>query len=297
MNKFIFTFILIILIVNAYTSTDSPCTTKRVSSRRNLASLLTEEDCINLETSETTKKCVLNDDEQSCREVEKSQCELKTISNNSGRRLSSLLTEDDCKDLATSENTKKCVLSGDEKSCREVNKSQCELKKISNNSGRRLSSLLTEGDCKDLKTSDDNKFKCILGEDETYCMETTKNPSSSTVNQCTTKYSSRRLSSDLTEEDCSILSTSNNYLYKCVLNSNKNNCKEALRSECEKTYYFYRRLESEELTNEVCEDLETSDDSKYICVVNEDGTGCKEMENSNYLKYTTTLILCLLLFV
>ena len=246
MNKFIFTFILIILIVNAYTSTDSPCTSKRVSSRRNLASLLTEEDCINLETSETTKKCVLNDDEQSCREVDKSQCELKTISVNSGRRLSSLLTEDDCKDL---------------------------------------------------KTSDDNKFKCILGEDKTYCMETIKSPSSSTVSQCTTKYSSRRLSSDLTEEDCSILSTSNNFLYKCVLNSNKNNCKEVVRSECEKTYYYNRRLESEELTNEACGDLKTSDDSKYICVVNEDGTGCEEMENSNYLKYTTTLILCLLLFV
>ena len=297
MNKFIFTFILIILIVNAYTSADSPCTRKTVSSRRNLLSLLTEEDCINLETSENTKKCVLSGDEKSCKEVDKSQCELKTISNNSGRRLSSLLTQEDCINLATSENTKKCVLSGDEKSCREVDKSQCELKIISNNSGRRLSSLLTEDDCKNLKTSDDSKFQCILAVDEIYCVETTKNPSSSTVSQCTTKYSSRRLSSDLTEEDCSILSTSNNYIYKCVLNSNKNNCKEAVRSECEKTYYYYRRLESEELTNENCEDLETSDDRKYICVVNEDGTGCEEMENSNYLKYTITLILCLLLFV
>ena len=33
------------------------------------------------------------------------QCELKTASNTPGRRFAALLTEDDCKNLATSDNT------------------------------------------------------------------------------------------------------------------------------------------------------------------------------------------------
>ena len=92
------------------------------------------------------------------------------------------------------------------------------------------------------------------------------------------------------------MSNTDNYNYKCVLNSGENNCKEVVQSEWEKEYFNYRKLKSV-ITDEYCEDLETSNDSKYKCILNEEGAGCEEMDNSNYLKFTITLISCLLLFV
>ena len=46
----------------------------------------------------------------------------------------------------------------------------------------------------------------------------------------------------LTEEECSALSTTDNYNYKCDFNSGKNNCKEVVQSEWEKENFNYRSL-------------------------------------------------------
>ena len=81
------------------------------------------------------------------------------------------------------------------------------------------------------------------------------------------------------------------------MSRDKKKCEEALipLSDC-LSMKISRRLSSE-LTEEDCEFLETSDDTIYICALSEDGTHCVEKENSNYLKLTTTLILCLFLFI
>ena len=63
------------------------------------------------------------------------------------------LTEDDCKELKTVDDTiYKCSLSSDKKSCLEVEKSTCEKKIITETSRRMLSRLeLNEDDCKTLQ--------------------------------------------------------------------------------------------------------------------------------------------------
>ena len=104
-------------------------------------------------------------------------------------------------------------------------------------------------------------------------------------------------SSELTENECKQLNTTNDTRYICTLSSDKKNCEEIEKpqSEC----YFKKSSSklSPELIEEDCEDLKTSDDNKYTCVLREDELGCFEKLNSNYLKQATTLILCLFLFI
>ena len=109
---------------------------------------------------------------------DESECTLRKIDEQSRRILiSTELTEDDCKILATVNDTEyKCSLSLDKKSCVEVEKSACEKKIITETSRRILKSLeLTEDDCKTLQTSDSSKFTCTVGTDKQKCVETPNN--------------------------------------------------------------------------------------------------------------------------
>ena len=306
MNKLIFAFIFIFLFINAYTSTDeSACTLKKIDeqSRRILSSMeLTEDDCKTLATvNDTVYKCSLNLDKKSCLEVEKSDCEKKIILDSSRRILASLeLTEDDCKTLQTSDSSKfTCAVSNDKQKCVET-PSECISKVIVQNS-RRLSTdtELTEADCKTLNTTDNNKYKCTLSSDKKSCVQEEIVVAKSECLKLTIIDSSRRIlsSTELTEADCEILTTSDDTKYICTLSTDKKKCEEAPipPSEC-LSMTLSRRLSSE-LTEEDCEFLETSDDTIYICALSEDGTHCVEKEDSNYLKLTTTLILCLFLFI
>ena len=157
------------------------------------------------------------------------------------------------------------------------------------NSRRRLSTGYTEEYCNLLNTTNNTIFTCVLSADQKSCTEKSEC-------QLSTYDSRRRLSTDF-EEVCYYLYTSN-FQFKCVPNNRKDGCIEVHKSKCElATIDSINRRLSSEITDEDCEYFETSDDSIYICVANEDGTGCEEMENSNYLKFSTTLILCLLLFI
>ena len=306
MNKLIFAFIFIFLFINAYTSTDeSACTLKKIDeqSRRILSSMeLTEDDCKTLATvNDTVYKCSLSLDKKSCLEVEKSACEKKIILDSSRRILASLeLTEDDCKTLQTSDSSKfTCAVSTDKQKCVET-PSECISKVIVQNS-RRLSTdtELTEADCKTLNTTDNNKYKCTLSSDKKSCVQEEIVVAKSECLKMAIIDSSRRIlsSTELTEADCEILTTSDDTKYICTLSTDKKKCEEAPipLSEC-LSMTLSRRLSSE-LTEEDCEFLETSDDTIYICALSEDGTHCVEKENSNYLKLATTLILCLFLFI
>ena len=306
MNQLIFAFIFIFLFINAYTSTDeSACTLKKIDeqSRRILSSMeLTEDDCKTLATvNDTVYKCSLSLDKKSCLEVEKSACEKKIILDSSRRILASLeLAEDDCKTLQTSDSSKfTCAVSTDKQKCIET-PSECISKVIVQNS-RRLSTdtELTEADCKTLNTTDNNKYKCTLSSDKKSCVQEEIVVAKSECLNKTIIDSSRRIlsSTELTEADCEILTTSDDTKYICTLSTDKKKCEEAPKplSEC-LSMTLSRRLSSE-LTEEDCEFLETSDDTIYICALSEDGTHCVEKENSNYLKLATTLILCLFLFI
>ena len=188
---------------------------------------LEKEDCEHLKTSnDTAFECIVSQDKKTC--IEASKCILKLIPTNS-RRLSTELTEEDCSPLPTSDDTKfKCIVSDDGDKCIEA--SECASKSIGTNS-RRLSTELTEEECKNLQTFDDTKFKCTVSDDGEKCIEIIKNYI--VGSECVTKYNSptsRRLSTDLTEDDCNKLRTSDDTRFKCVLNSIENNCEEVTLS-------------------------------------------------------------------
>ena len=119
MNKLFFSFISIILLINAYTSTDkSVCELKKINENSTTIPnvILNESDCIGLKTSnDTIYKCSLSLNKTSCFEDEKSDCEKKTKTETSRRMLSSSeLTENECKQLKTSNDTEYiCTVNSD----------------------------------------------------------------------------------------------------------------------------------------------------------------------------------------
>ena len=189
----------------------SDCVQTKAGSRRRLSSELTEDICKNQETTDNTIfKCELNNEKNQCIEIPISECNYTTSTTD--------LTEETCKKKKISDNTiYKCVLKADKKGCVETIISRCKSTK-----GRRLSTALSEDICKELETSDNSIYRCFYDEKEDKCDETYL------ISECKSKRpstNSRRLSSELTENDCINLATSNNNK-KCVL-------KTTTKTECE----------------------------------------------------------------
>lgn len=218
-----FNFILIIILTTyIYTSGTSECESNGIThSERRRIETLTEEICKQFKTSDDSiYECKLNAVGDSCEESEKtSECVQKKETVGSRRRLATELTEEDCKSKKTSDDTiYKCVLNTQKNRCIETIISRCK-----STIGRRLSTDLSEEICKELETSDNTIYKCFYDEkskrcDETYLYSECKSKRPST--------SSRRLSSELTENECSKAKTSDDTKYKCVLSNNKNECEE-----------------------------------------------------------------------
>ena len=122
MNKIIFSLTLIFLISNVYTSADSECINYGKEDRRRLSTdKIKLSECERLATSESSKRCTLNQDKTACTEIDRvdSECNNKVISDR--RRLSTTgLTDSDCKSLKTSDSRFKCVATNDKQSCVEV---------------------------------------------------------------------------------------------------------------------------------------------------------------------------------
>ena len=233
-------------------------------------------------------ECELNNEGDACEEIEKtSECVQTKLTDGSRRRLSTDLTEDDCKALATTNNTKFiCKLNSNKDRCIEIRKSECIV--TTSGSSRRLSTDLTEEDCKKKKTSDDTIYKCVLNKQKNGCDE-------AIISRCkATK------GNDLTEKICNEIETSDNTIYKCFYDEKTKRCDENyLYSECKskRPSTSSRRLSSE-LTENECSKAKTSDDSKYKCVLSKNKNECEEVPkaNSNSLKLSFA-ILCLLLFI
>ena len=89
---------------------------------------------------------------------------------------------------------------------------------IQSASTRRLS---TEKDCSNLETSDDS-MKCIYSPSKKTCIEIDKDES-----ECTSRKISRRLSAtELFDDDCEPLTTSDDNKYICVASDDGKSCKE-----------------------------------------------------------------------
>ena len=89
---------------------------------------------------------------------------------------------------------------------------------INQGSRRRLS---TDVDCTSLGVSDDSK-KCIFSPSEEICIEIDKDKS-----ECTSKKVTRRLSTtELDDDDCEPLLTSDDKKYICVASDDGKSCKE-----------------------------------------------------------------------
>lgn len=226
MPKSFYILLFIILIVYAYNSEVelSECLNggSETSGRRRVSTDYSEEVCKKFNTTDNRYLvCKYDEDEPGCVEEEKnSRCVNKKVQDEERRRLSTLeLSENDCKDLDTTDNTKYvCKLKEDKKRCVE------ELKPLSDclsQNSRRLSTDLTEEICNKKKTSDDTKYKCVLNKDTNTCKE-------EKLSDCLSKRASisRRLSTDLTDSDCKNLKTSDNKLYKCVVSNDKKTCEE-----------------------------------------------------------------------
>ena len=191
----------------------SDCVIIKATSRRRLSSQLTENSCAGKDTTNNDIfKCELNNDKSQCIEIPISECNYTTSSSND-------LTEEICKSKKTSDNAiYKCALKTEKDRCVELIISSCK-----STIGRRLSTELSEEICRQLETSDNTIYKCYYDEKAKRCDETfleseckSKRPSTS----------SRRLSSELTENDCKNLKTSDDNKYKCVINSSKTKCEE-----------------------------------------------------------------------
>ena len=96
--------------------------------------------------------------------------------------------------------------------------SESECSKSSQN--RRLSSLSDE-DCSQLETNDDNTQKCIYSPSQGKCIEIDKDKS-----ECTSKAFSKRLSTELTDDYCEPLKTSNDNKYICASSDDGKSCEE-----------------------------------------------------------------------
>lgn len=146
-------------------------------------------ECNQLRTSDDSiYECKLNAEGDSCEESEKTSFCVQTRAD-SRRRLSSLLTQEDCINKRVSDNTiYKCVLNEQMNRCVEIIISRCK-----STIGRRLNTELSEEICKELETSDNNIYRCFYNTNTNRCDETHKS-------ECTSKRPStysRRLSSEL----------------------------------------------------------------------------------------------------
>ena len=211
MNKVKLVFLIILLISDIYTSGDSECLNKKVSSSRRLSGTLDEEDCLYLETSDTNLMCVLNSDGKSCEEVS------KCLGINRVPDLRRLENEDYCEELETSDDNKYlCKLNLDKNICEEV-EITCEDKTIKN---RRLSGDLTEEYCNSLKAKEDIYYKCVFDSVSEVCKTEEKKCNEVKI------LNTRRLSTDkLDDEDCYGLETSNDSKI-CVAKSDGYGCEE-----------------------------------------------------------------------
>lgn len=275
--------LIIILIAYTYNSGDSECEKYELnSSRRRRIETIYE--CEYLKTSDDTiYECINGVDKCEEREKQTDCVRKKAVSR---RRLSSDLTEEDCKGKRTTNDyIFKCVLKDDKSRCIEMPISEC-------NYTSSVISSLTEELCKSKKTSDDTIYKCVLNTGKNGCVETL-------ISRCKSEIG-RRLSTDLNEDICKELETSDDSIYKCFYDEKAKRCDETyLFSECKskRPSTSTRRLSSE-LTENECNKAKTSDDTKYKCVLKSTKTECEEVskENSASLKLSLT-ILCLLLFI
>ena len=212
----------------------------------------------------------------------------------SGRRLNTDFDDEECKKYRTSNDTKYvCAASSDKKYCEEI--SRCfgyyiEFPEITNNELGKV--------CSKLPTSNESLYYC--GYDEKGCTE---------VDECTFYYydnyynyyysnqNSRRLATDLEEEDCEYFLTSDDLFYKCVPSTNKKFCEKREKTCKEMFIKPSTSYSNYVLTEEDCESLKTSNDNKYECVLSSEGNSCEEksLSSSNTIKLSIS-ILCLLFF-
>lgn len=211
-------FLFILLITNAYSSTDSECIDTKNSSRR-LASDFDDDYCIQLETSDKERYvCVASSDNQYCEEMSLCFAYARLYPEN--------LDLNECYDLPTSkDDLYRCVPS--DKECIELD--ECTGKYYENylyyndnENSRRLSTdyELTEEDCALLAISDDLRYKCVPGPDNSFCEKIEK--TCLEVSQKSAKYSTDVLS----DEDCKFFKTSNDKRYECALSSDGTSCEE-----------------------------------------------------------------------
>ena len=132
-----------------------------------------ERDCIGKGVTSNEYVCTFSLVEQMCVEIVRSPCteltNYETAGRNRIRLLSGDLTQGDCQNLQTSDNSKyNCVLKNEYR-CMEEGKSEC-LKTTLYQARRRLAGdLLNEEDCEGLGTTKGKK--CVLSEDQTRCDE------------------------------------------------------------------------------------------------------------------------------
>ena len=128
MNKLLFTFLLLFLIIY---SECSKCTDFKLTTTENTSDTTTEntKDTTGGETSETEGKtsetvAETTEAEAQTTETEAQTTETETIETvNERRRLANEVTEKDCKGLETRDNNKyQCVVKSDHKGCEEVSK-------------------------------------------------------------------------------------------------------------------------------------------------------------------------------
>lgn len=150
-------------------------TTSESSRRLTTEGGVTEELCKKKKTSDASiYKCVINSQKNGCEEYPISPC--KALYGGTG------LSEQICTQKETTDQERfKCSYDENANKCDETYKfSECRSKRPSTAS-RRLSTdkLLTENECKNAKTSDDTKYKCVLSSNNVECEEVNKESSSS----------------------------------------------------------------------------------------------------------------------
>lgn len=130
----------------------------------------------------------------------------------------------------------------------------------------------TIDECSSLKTSDDYIYECKLNNEGDSCEESEK------TSPCVQKKSSsgRRLATDLTDDICKVLSTTDNTKFYCKLNYYQNQCIEIPLNECVLTTSGSSRRLSTDLTEEICNKKKTSDNSIYKCILNTRNNECEE---------------------
>ena len=217
MNKVVLLFLIILLISDIDTSSDSECLqTKESSSRRRLESITyTEAECQSLSTSDDQNLiCVLSSDKKSCDEVSFCLATQRVTSN-------ALYTNQDCEDLPTTDINFYCSLSSNQQSCTEVEIFCDDFHNYY--SRRRLSSEsdLTQEDCNVFRVRDDVFYTCVLDTEEGGCKADFKNCKEIKDSNI------RRLSSDLwTDDDCINFYTSDDSKYICVAKKDGSGCEE-----------------------------------------------------------------------